>query len=306
MSRDSLEKLGLIGATVVATAMLAVGLGLTFPPGDLWNPLGIAGLLAAGAWYYRRQGTDAFVLCLTALLHVTLYTACYSTLMYAVGAIGRPFVDDALVACDAALGCDVASIQVWAERHSTINAGLQLAYNSLLWQTPLVIVVLGFGGDRLKLEGFVRQFMLSTLACAAVFAAWPGEGPFAAYGYAPSASQSAYLDHLHALRDGTRTLITWRGAEGLITFPSFHTCWAILLAWALRGRGWLTVAAVLLNAAVIVSTLTTGWHYGTDVIGGGVTAVLAIAASEAWAARTVSSPMAATWPEPLLSPVATR
>lgn len=281
-SRDALEKLGCISATAAAAALLAVGLGLSLPPRDLLNPLGIAALLGCAMWFYRRRNAETFVLCLEALLHVTLYTACFSVLMYAVGAIGRPFVDDRLVELDAVLGLHVPSVKAWADAHPQVNGVLRLAYNSLLWQTPLVIAVLGLGGDRSRLEGFVRQFMASTLLCAMVFALWPAEGPFVAYGFAPNASQAAYLDHLHGLRDGTRTVITWRGAEGLITFPSFHTCWAMLLAWALRGRGWLTVAALLLNVAVILSTMTTGWHYGCDVLGGGLTAVLAITASQVW------------------------
>ncbi len=300
MSRDSFEKLALIVATALAAAVIGSGHGLSFPAEDWLNPLGIAALLGAAAWYYRRQGAEAFVLCLTALLQVTLYTACFSVLMYAVGAIGRPFVDDQLASLDRLSGVHVPAIKTWADAHPEAQRLLQWAYNSLLWQTPLVIIVLGFSNDRARLEGFVRQFLLSTLACVVLFALWPAEGPFIAHGYAPSASQAAYLDHLHGLRDGSLTIMTWRGAEGLITFPSFHTCWAILLAWALRGRGWLTVCAVTVNVAVVFSTMTTGWHYFTDVVGGVLTAGLAIAASTVWVTRSVPW-LVTQWTAPTLS-----
>jgi hypothetical protein len=293
VSRDSIEKLVIIAATALAAAIVASWQGLTFPPGDLANPLGIAALLGAAAWYYRRQGTETFVLCLAALLQITLYTACFSVLMYALAAIGRPLVDPQLVALDRLLGIEAPLVKSWAAQHPLVNRGLQWAYNSLLWQTPLVIVLLGFTGDRPRLEGFVRQFLLSTLTCAALFALWPAEGPFVTYGFAPSAGQTSYLEHLHGLRDGARTIITWRGAEGLITFPSFHTCWAILLACSLRGRGWITVAAVALNLAVILSTLTTGWHYVADVGGGCITAAAAIAASAAWVRMRARGPAVA-------------
>ena len=283
MRRDSFEKLLAILLTAVAAAVAMSCLGLAFPPEDLVNPLGVAALLTGAAWYYRRSRADTFVLCLTALLHVTLYTACYSVLMYAAGAVGRPLVDDWLVACDRFCGVDVPSIKAWTDGHPDVRLGLQWAYNSLLWQTPLLIIVLGFSGDRLRLEGFVRAFMLSTLVCVVVFALWPAQGPFAAYDYPPNATQARYLEHLAGLRDGTRTMISWRGAEGLITFPSFHTCWAILLAWGLWRHRWLSAPVVILNATVILSTLTTGWHYFTDVLGGMVTAGAAVAVSIAWA-----------------------
>jgi membrane-associated phospholipid phosphatase len=78
------------------------------------------------------------------------------------------------------------------------------------------------------------------------------------------------------LREGVRTAVTWRGAEGLITFPSFHTTWALLLAWAFRGRPRWFVPSAVLNAAVIVATLTTGWHYFADVAAGAALGVAVI------------------------------
>lgn len=282
MSRDSREKLGLIALTAVIAAGVIADRGLSFPPRDAVNPFGIACLLGAAAAFYARRGAENFVLCLESLLHVTLYTASYSVLMYALAAFGRPCVDPQLAACDAALGVHLPSIVAWTGAHPSIQQVLQLAYNSLLWQTPLVIVLLGFAGRREDLQGFVRQFILSTLACALVFAIAPADGPFAAYGYEPSATQARYLEHLHQLRDGTRTTVTWRGAEGLITFPSFHTCWAILLTWSVRRWWWALAPFAIVNALVIASTLTTGWHYFADVLGGTVVAAGSILLSNVW------------------------
>ena len=118
---------------------------------------------------------------------------------------------------------------------------------------------------------------------AACFWFWPAAGPFATYGYEPNAVQGRYLEHFHALRDGARTLVTWRHAEGLITFPSFHTTWALLLATAFVHRRRIFIASAILNGAVIISTMTTGWHYFADVLGG--VAVYVIVMLAAWAAR---------------------
>ena len=78
------------------------------------------------------------------------------------------------------------------------------------------------------------------------------------------------LEQLRGLRSGEQRTIGFRDAEGLIAFPSFHTIWAILLALAFRHRRRLFVVAVALNLVVILSTLTTGWHYLSDVLGGGL------------------------------------
>jgi membrane-associated phospholipid phosphatase len=77
--------------------------------------------------------------------------------------------------------------------------------------------------------------------------------------------------------------------EGLITFPSFHVAWALLLTWAFRGRRWLFAAAVILNSLVVASTMTTGWHYFSDLLGGAAVALAAMALWCAYAERTNQS-----------------
>jgi len=62
--------------------------------------------------------------------------------------------------------------------------------------------------------------------------------------------------------------------EGLITVPSFHVIWAVILAAS--ARGWVRPFAWFLNAAVIAATITTGWHYGTDVVAGLLVALLVL------------------------------
>jgi membrane-associated phospholipid phosphatase len=113
-----------------------------------------------------------------------------------------------------------------------------------------------------------------------VFALAPAAGPSAAYGYAPNATQARYLAHLHELREGARTIVTWRGAEGLITFPSFHTTWAMLLAWGVRKHNWALALSIPLNLAVIAATTTTGWHYFADVVGGVIVGAAVITMTE--------------------------
>ena len=64
------------------------------------------------------------------------------------------------------------------------------------------------------------------------------------------------------------TTLSLNEAEGLITFPSFHTTWAILLALACAHRRVLFGFSALLNGLVVLATMTTGWHYLSDVLAG--------------------------------------
>ena len=281
MSRDSRLKWVLIGLTACTAGALITIRGLHFPPEDAVSPLAVALVLAVAAGWYHWRGEARFVACLNALLHVTLYTACYSVLMYAAAALNQPLIDGDLMRLDEQARVHLPSIVEWAQLQPELQRGLQIAYNSLLWQTPLVIVILGFSGEVRSLERFVLQFMLGTAVCLVVFCFYPAEGPFAGYGFAANETQTRYLQHLHELRDGVRTVVSWRGAEGLITFPSFHTTWAMLLAWAVRHHKWAFLPSLIVNFAVIAATLTTGWHYGVDVAGGVLLGIVVIAFSHA-------------------------
>jgi membrane-associated phospholipid phosphatase len=278
MSRDCKLKAGIILAVLCANILLIVALDLRFPPGDAVRPILITALLLGFAIFYHRvRNVPEFVWTATAMAQLVLFSSCYTVLMYSIAATARPLVDGSLVQVDRWIGFEVPQVMAWANAYPTVRDSLQLVYNTLLPQTALVVIVLGFLKERRPLETFMLRFMLATLLTAVVFYAYPADGPFSAYDYAANQSQTRYLEHFHAMRAGERTLVTWRGAEGLITFPSFHTTWAILLALALRRRPIMFALSAVLNCAVIIDTLTTGWHYVSDVLGGVVVGGIVIA-----------------------------
>lgn len=124
------------------------------------------------------------------------------------------------------------------------------------------------------------RMMLGVLVVFAIFLVFPAEGPFAGYGFEPSPSQARYREHLRTLRSGERTWFSYQETEGLVTFPSFHTTWALLLIVARRHRMRVLWPFAALNIAVIVSTMTTGWHYFSDVLAGA-----AVCGVVCWATR---------------------
>jgi membrane-associated phospholipid phosphatase len=69
-----------------------------------------------------------------------------------------------------------------------------------------------------------------------------------------------------------------------VCFPSFHTLLAVVSCVALWSIKPLRIPAVALAVCVVLSTLTSGWHYLVDVIGGLLLAVLSIAVARAFTA----------------------
>ena len=277
LSRDAGIKSILILTTVLLDIVLIASLDLRFPLEDLLRPLLTATILSGvGLWYLRRQ-EYGFVMCLLSLTQLVLFTSAYTVLMYAEAAIDMPLVDPHLAAFDQMLSIRIDHIATWAARSPALSVPLGIAYDTVMLQTALAVIVLGFANRRRDLESFVLQFMLTTLTCAVMFVLLPADGPFVTYGYTPNDAQERFLHDFHDMRSHHRTLVTWRNAEGLITCPSFHTTWAILLAWAFRGIRYFRFPILLLNVLVVTSTMTTGWHYFADVVSGALLAAVGIA-----------------------------
>jgi membrane-associated phospholipid phosphatase len=73
------------------------------------------------------------------------------------------------------------------------------------------------------------------------------------------------------------TVVSGPFVIGMVSFPSFHAASAAIYAWAMwpiRSVRWVFL---ILNAALIFSTMPEGDHYLTDVIGGLVVAWVAVA-----------------------------
>ncbi len=73
----------------------------------------------------------------------------------------------------------------------------------------------------------------------------------------------------------------------MITFPSYHSVMAVLLAYAARGT-FLSFLSLVLNALMLVSVPTEGGHYLTDAIAGiaiAVSSILLVRFTARWLTR---------------------
>ena len=252
------------------TGILIAARRLVFPLSDICEPLAICAVLVALAAFYQVvRPAPNFVLVLKSLAVLVTFSAAYSMFMYALATTGRPMADAMLARADGAMGLSAPGVVRWVNEHSSLARILWLAYFSLIPQTILAIVWLGLTNNRYNLDKFLVRFMLASLITAVGFYLWPAKGTYGpVYNLPVPAYCQQCVEHFDALRSGARTLVTWRETEGLITFPSFHTIWAVLLTAAFYGCRRLFWPIALLNVIVIFSTVTTGMHYFLDVIVG--------------------------------------
>jgi membrane-associated phospholipid phosphatase len=277
MTRESKFLNAGIVLLIAACAVLTFARGLDFPLLDVMRQVLIVAALGGALYYYGRvRKEEKFVICLSALIQLVAFTTAFTSLTYIVATFSAPLIDGHLATADAALGFHLPSVVAWAKAHPAIDTMLRLAYMTLFVQTALVVIVLGFRCDRRSLQAFLLRLMIAAIIMLVIFGVAPAEGPFSAYGLDPDDSQQRYLDHFHALRSGERTNVSYVEAEGLITFPSFHTTWALLLALAFSHRRRLFVPFAVFNSLIVLSTLTTGWHFLSDVMAGSALAAIGV------------------------------
>jgi membrane-associated phospholipid phosphatase len=193
-----------------------------------------------------------------------------------------PLQDSLLGHIDQALGASVPAIVAWADHHwlgTVIN-------RSYPWLLPLLAVA-AFAPALMGKMKQAREFLVANVVAFAIgvplFALLPAVGPWYYYHLAPNSAQASCWAQLLALRHPGPYLFQDQAA-GVVCFPSFHVIWAILCAAALWGFRPIRIPVALLSATIVVSTLTTGWHYFSDVLGG-----IAVAAISLSIARTYSS-----------------
>ena len=207
-------------------------------------------------------------------------------LSYLAATLASPFADPWLARADAALGFDWPAWNGFVKAHPLFQRLLRIAYVSMQIQVVLLLFVLplsGRGGRNLEFIATMGVSLLPTIALSGLF---PAESAWIHH-RALGDEGLAYLAHLKALREGSMTTIDLRGLTGLITFPSYHSVMAVLLAYAARGT-FLSFLSLVLNALMLVSVPTEGGHYLTDAIAGiaiAVASIVLVRFAARWLAR---------------------
>jgi len=176
---------------------------------------------------------------------------------------------------DQSIGVSVPGITAWASNH-WLGRLSNWSY-PLLGKMLAVAILLPIAAGKLR---STQQFLTANLLAFAVglplFALLPAVGPWYGLHLAPGPGQAECEAALLLLRKPGPYVFE---PAGVICFPSFHVIWAILFGQALWGLRLLRIPVAVLSGLIIFSTVTTGWHYFVDVLGGIVVAAVAIAGS---------------------------
>ena len=273
--------------SVIAIAVAAFSV-LALPANKIiviWPPLllkaALLALLLAGTLFYRwRRVTRLQNLIIMAFWAIAV-SSLYVFPMYMAARQPAELCDAPLARADAAIGIVVPDVLEFAARFPLAQRWLGIAYDALILLVALAIMLPPLFGRMDLAKTYALSCVIAAMISIPMLAVVPAIGPWETYGFAPDGPQRQYAEVLVALRSDEWLTLDPMKADGLITFPSFHAILAVLAAaalWFVKYLRWLAAALAVL---IVISTLTTGWHYLVDVWAGLLLAWLAWLAARA-------------------------
>jgi hypothetical protein len=223
-------------------------------------------LLPLPAYWYEKGRADLLDVALT-LLWALAETLIVPFFVLVAARLRMPLQDSFLGGADRHLGVSVPALMAWAAHHwlgSLINRSY--AWGVMMLQFAVVFPVLA---GRSK---YTKELLVANLISCAIgiplFALFPAVGPWHYYHFLPTPSQRVVCEVALLTLRLPGVYVFGSTAVGVVCFPSFHVVWAIFSAATLWGFRWLRIPVALLSGIIILSTMTTGWHYFADVLGG--------------------------------------
>jgi membrane-associated phospholipid phosphatase len=266
-----------VACFVVATIVAYRTSGLAFDLAGGWRVwLLIAGLCLV-AWIYRRRGPAPRLshgMEVGAQLLSVMLLAMMITFPLAVLSASIPYRDDWLATADLALGFDWRALNAMVEAHPWLATVMMLAYVTMVPQFAVAIVALAVAGRLRRLQHLMLSVALCLTVTLGIFAVMPALGY---HGHLGLPDAPPFVALLQALRSGAVGTVRLETLDGLISFPSFHTAAALMLAWAFWDLRLLRWPAIGINLLVVASTPVMGSHYLVDLIAGAALGAASVA-----------------------------
>ena len=221
--------------------------------------LGLTLLLATASYCRWRSHRHLYEAARLSIWMVAL-SILLNLLMQICGRSPAPLVDEQLAHIDSVL---FAPLLRWIHPVPVLGR----IYDTLPWLMLLAVMLPCLRGHYRQAQQYIVAVMLAAFITAGLFVIWPAAGPWVVNGHQPSRQQAAVQAYLLLLKSPGPVTMDMDIAA-IVSFPSFHVVLTLLSAAALWPYRKLRLALAGLCAAICVSTVTTGWHYVIDLVGG--------------------------------------
>jgi hypothetical protein len=239
-------------------------------------------LVSVGLWLCHWRPLPRLIDSCENAIWAILLTNLLSTLIQIAGRSSYPLIDAPLTQVDRYWHFNTANIAHLAAHFPPLQLVFSLTYNLIPLLIMASLLLPPFVGRAGASRRYLISLVLATFMTAALFAFWPAAGPWTTENFRPSNAQLQVTRYLAQLKSHARVTLDFESAA-IVSFPSFHVVLAVLSATALSGIARIRAIGWILAGLTCISTLTTGWHYGVDLLGG-----FAVAGMAQLGARAIS------------------
>lgn len=281
---------------IVAVSLVSIGTWATAGIGLKTKSLVLVLLMAAAlvglsAFYTVKRPDPRLARLVRGMAEFLVVSVMIGALSYAGVALARPLRDETFLAWDLALGFDWRFWLGVVNDHPMVHYVLMVAYHSMLPQAVIAVIVLATCRAYARLDTYLLAYSLAAIVAVIISTGLPALSPVVHLGIMPAdhpnitlAVSMEFRDQVLALREGRMGMVDLSGAQGLVTFPSFHTVCAVLFLITFRTVPYLRWVSLVLNSLMLISIPIEGSHYLVDVLAGAVLAVASWAAAS-WFVR---------------------
>jgi len=258
-------------AALALTLAMWTQLKFTALPNIMPLTMGVLALDILSRFAPQTHTVRAVQSMLFGVLYLAITCFCGILAAYATQRLSLPLQDPFFERTDLALGVNWFDVAHWVDDRPVIHAILKLAYGTMSTQIALPVVVLAFLGNAEEVRQYLLGFAIALTVTIIISAFLPAAGPIALVDrttfHVMQFTGATPIDHLMQLRSAGPLTISDRLA-GIATFPSFHATIAVLTPLTLRRYRGIFFALLIVDTAMLCSTITEGAHYVTDVLGG--------------------------------------
>jgi PAP2 superfamily len=230
-------------------------------------------------WFLHRLWSVLLYVLLSALLMRNLQVLNHLTM-----STNLPMADDRLMAWDVALGFDWLAYSKMLTARPFLTQLLFFAYNQLTFSgLAALAVALILSNNRKRALEIIYLVVVTAIVCIVVAAGFPAKATMALLADQELLSRLQigtgvlHVEQLMQLRGHDPIVMIPNDMQGLVSFPSFHTCMALIIAWCSRGYIFTALIGGLIGTAIILGTPIFGGHYLVDVLGGVAVTISALA-----------------------------
>ena len=167
-----------------------------------------------------------------------------------------------------AFGFDRDVFVAWVGMSPVSVKIFQWLYMSLCWTPQLLFVLFAALGQQKRGWALLNALLIVLVVSVASLALVP------AYGSPPY--EYRFTEILDGVRDGSIRRFDDNVITGLVTFPSMHAAYGVVLARASALIGRWAIPLTVVNAAMVVSAIVVGGHYLIDLVAGCLLALIAV------------------------------